>query len=136
MPFVRIDPVTPLSPARRRAVADAVHAAVVSSLGIPPDDRFQIIGAPAAEVFYDAGYLGIERTEGLVMIEIHLAAGRPLEKKKALFKAVHDALAGLGMRGEDVMIHLVETEAVNWSFGKGVAQYAGSMPAHLRRSSP
>ena len=136
MPFVRIDPVIPFPPARRRAVGDAVQAAMVSSLGIPPDDRFQIVGAPAAEIFFDAGYLGIERTDGLVMIEIHLAAGRSLEKKKALFKAVHDALVGLGMRGEDVMIHLVETEAVNWSFGKGLAQYAEAMPAHLKPPSP
>jgi hypothetical protein len=33
-------------------------------------------------------------------------------------------LFGQGVRPEDVFINLVEVAKENWSFGKGVAQYA------------
>ena len=43
MPLVRIDLVKGRTEARVRAVADAVHAAVVEVLAVPERDRFQII---------------------------------------------------------------------------------------------
>ena len=131
MPFVRIDMMPHMSKTLRREVADAVHEALVATVGIPPDDRFQVVTAQADAIHYDSGYLGIARTDDIVMIEIHLSVGRTLEIKKALFAGIRDRLVALGLRGEDSMIHLVETEPVNWSFGNGIAQYADRMPPHL-----
>jgi hypothetical protein len=30
----------------------------------------------------------------------------------------------MGIRGEDVLVSLVEVKKENWSFGRGIAQYA------------
>ena len=131
MPFVRIEMMDHMPKSLQKEIADAVHSALVATVGIPPEDRFQIITAHAGSLIYDPGYLGISRTDNIVMIEIHLSVGRTLEIKKALFAGINDRLVELGLRGEDVMVHLIETQSVNWSFGNGIAQYAERMPAHL-----
>ena len=45
MPLVRIDLTASRPPDERRAIADAVHDALVAVLAIPASDRFQIITA-------------------------------------------------------------------------------------------
>lgn len=131
MPFVRIDMTSQFSPQMQRDIADAVHLALVEAVSIPADDRFHVISSHSDGIIHDRNYLGISRSDQIVMIEIHLSVGRSLEIKKALFAAIHARLVALGVRGEDIMVHLVETQAVNWSFGNGIAQYAEKPPAHL-----
>lgn len=128
MPFVRIDTTADFSPEMQKKIADGVHAALVEAVRIPADDRFQVISTHAGGIIHDRTYLGIHRSDEIVMIEIHLSFGRSLEIKQALFAAIHARLVALG---EDIMVHLVETEAVNWSFGLGIAQYAEKPPEHL-----
>ena len=54
-----------------------------------------------------------------------MSSGRSLEIKKALYKKIVERLREeAGMRPEDVFINLVEVARENWSFGKGIAQYA------------
>jgi phenylpyruvate tautomerase PptA (4-oxalocrotonate tautomerase family) len=43
MPFVRIALRQGTSPEYRKALADGVHRAMVETIAIPPDDRFQVI---------------------------------------------------------------------------------------------
>lgn len=96
------------------------------SVGVPKDDRFQVVGEHDAENFlFDPDYLGIHRSDDLVMIQITWNEGRTVEQKKALYKAITDGLvaAKLGIRSEDVLINLVEVKKENWSYGNGVAQY-------------
>lgn len=131
MPFVRIFLKQSVDPARRRAIADAVHAGMVNAIGIPADDRFQVLSSHGDDLIYDAHYLGIERTDELVMVEVHLSIGRSLEQKRALYAKVADQLVALGIRRQDVFIHLMETTMLNWSFGDGVAQYADKAPAFI-----
>lgn len=132
MPFVRIHLKSDMPPARRRAIADAVHAGLVAGIGIPPDDRFQVISSHGDDLIYDPGYLGIDRGDSIVMVEVHLSVGRSLEAKRALYSAVAGNLAALGIAPEDVFIHLMETTLLNWSFGRGEAQYADRAPAHVQ----
>ena len=73
---------------------------------------------------FDPDYLGIRRSDDLVMIQITWNEGRTADQKKALYKAISDGLAAApGVRPEDVFINLVEVKKENWSFGNGVAQY-------------
>lgn len=132
MPFVRIHLKRDLATARRRVIADAVHAALVAAIGIPEDDRFQVVSSHGDDLIYDAGYLGIARTDDIVLVEVHLSVGRSLDLKRALYRAVAERLATLGIRGEDVFVHLMETTVLNWSFGCGEAQYADRLPAHVQ----
>ena len=126
MPLVRIALREGKSPAYRRAIGDAVHRAMVEAVNAPPLDRFQVVTEhPADGLIYDPAYLGIERTDDVVLIQITLNAGRTVEQKKALYARIVELLAeNPGVRPQDVLINLVEVPRENWSFGDGVAQYA------------
>jgi phenylpyruvate tautomerase PptA (4-oxalocrotonate tautomerase family) len=125
MPLVRIDLRKGKDAAYRQEAGRVIYEAMLS-VGVPKNDRFQVIGEHEAVNFvFDPDYLGIHRTDDLVMIQITWNEGRTLEQKKALYKAIADGLsAALGIRREDVLINLVEVKKENWSFGNGVAQYA------------
>lgn len=126
MPLVRIDVLEGRTAEQLTAVGDGVHRALVETIGVPALDRFQVISqhAPGALV-YDPGYLDIQRTTGVVFVQISLNAGRTLEQKRALYAAiVRNLVADPGVRPEDVLINLIEVAKENWSFGNGVAPYA------------
>jgi 4-oxalocrotonate tautomerase len=127
MPFARIDIVRGKSADYRRTIADVVYEAMLDTLKAPTNDRFQVITEHAPESHIaDDSYLGIKRTQDCVFIQLTLNVGRTVEQKKGFYKAVADGLhERLGLRREDVLINLVEVAKENWSFGNGVAQYAG-----------
>ncbi|MFJ4655050.1 tautomerase family protein [Nocardia sp. NPDC088792] len=122
MPLVTIDAGPNRSAAVLRAIADGVHDALVAAIGIPPGDRFQIVGARGAgELIFDPTYLGIERHD-VVFIRITLVAGRTDERKKDLYRRIVANLEEkAGVRREDVVITLTENGPVDWSVGNGVA---------------
>jgi phenylpyruvate tautomerase PptA (4-oxalocrotonate tautomerase family) len=125
MPLVRIDLRKGKDAAYRQQVGRAVYDAMLS-VGVPVNDRFEVINEHDADNFqYDPDYLGIHRTDDLVIIQITWNEGRTVEQKKQLYKAIADGLAkSPGVRKEDVFIGLVEVKKENWSFGNGEAQYA------------
>lgn len=126
MPFARIDLVQGKSAAYRRTVGEVVYDAMVSALGAPKDDRFQVINEhPPENLIIDPTYLGIARTAECIVIQLTLNAGRTVDVKRAFYRQVADGLhERLGLRREDVFINLVEVVKENWSFGNGEAQYA------------
>jgi 4-oxalocrotonate tautomerase len=126
MPLVRISLRQGKTPEYRHQIGDGVHRAMVDAINVPPQDRFQVITEHQADgLIYDPSYLGINRTDDVIFIQITLNAGRTLDQKRALYKKIADLLAQEpGVRPEDVVINLVEVAKENWSFGKGVAQYA------------
>jgi 4-oxalocrotonate tautomerase len=132
MPFVRIA-LEPSTTGPPRAIGDCVHRALVDALGVPEGDRFQVISRHEAdEIVYDQSFLGIERTDGIVFIQIALATGRRTEQKKALYRRIAELLAvECGVRPADVFVTLLEVPPENFSFGQGQAQYADQLPPHL-----
>jgi 4-oxalocrotonate tautomerase len=125
MPLVRIDIIKGRTAAQRRSIGDAVHRALVEALGVPAADRFQVISEHEAnELVYDPNYLGIKRSDGIVVIQITLSRGRTLEQKRKLYRRITENLAYLDVRPEDVWVNLVETAREDWSFGLGEASYA------------
>ena len=126
MPLVRIDLVEGKGAEYGRTVGEVVYDAMLATINVPKDDRFQIITEhPAAQLIFDPAYLGVQRSKDCLCIQITLNEGRTLEQKKAFYKAIADGLAArLGLRREDVLISLVEVRKENWSFGNGEAQYA------------
>jgi phenylpyruvate tautomerase PptA (4-oxalocrotonate tautomerase family) len=125
MPLVRIDLIKGRSAEFRRGVGEVIYDALRATLKVPEDDRFQILNEHAAENFvFDPGYLGIRRSDELVVIQVTLSEGRDIPMKQAFYRAVAEGLqARLGLRMEDVFISLVEVRKENWSFGNGIAQY-------------
>ncbi len=125
MPLARIDLRQGKDAAYRHAIGRVVYDAM-RSVGVPEKDRFQIINEhPADNFLFDADYLGIHRSDDLVIIQITWNEGRSLDQKKTLYKAIADGLhEAVGLRREDVFINLIEVKRENWSFGNGIAQYA------------
>jgi 4-oxalocrotonate tautomerase len=126
MPLVRISLLAGKPESHKQKISDVVHRAMLETVNVPAQDRFQIITEHSRSDFiYDAQYLNISRTDDLVIIQITLNAGRTTDLKKALYRRIADLLnQEAGIRKEDVFINLVEVEKENWSFGNGEAQYA------------
>ncbi|QKV96694.1 tautomerase family protein [Streptomyces sp. NA02950] len=126
MPLVRIDALRADSE-RLDALGRAVHDALVETIGFPPDDRFQILtghdGASGALRYDD--YLGVHRDDGIVFVAITMRAGRPSERKRALYRRIAElAEEYAGTEPRNVFITITENESIDWSFGHGIAQYA------------
>ena len=126
MPLVRFDLPRGKSLEYRRTIGDVVYEAMIQTINVPANDRFQVINEHAPEsLIIDPTYLGVERGPDCMIIQIVLNEGRTTEMKKAFYRAVADGLhRRLGLRKQDVFIALVEVKKENWSFGNGEAQYA------------
>jgi phenylpyruvate tautomerase PptA (4-oxalocrotonate tautomerase family) len=114
------------SAAARRAIADGVHDALVKTMEVPEADRFHVITEhDPGGMTYDPDYLGVHRTDGVIFVQIFLKRGRTPEMKRAMYRnIVANLRRDPGLRSEDVLIVLTENDAVDWSFGNGVAHYA------------
>ena len=98
---------------------------MVETLAVPEHDRFQIITEHDAEgLAYDPSYLGIHRSDDVVLIQITLSAGRKPKQKREFFARAAELLAqDPGLRSQDLFLNLVEVAWENWSFGEGQSQY-------------
>jgi 4-oxalocrotonate tautomerase len=125
MPLVRIDLLEGKTSEYRERAGEIVYRAMKDTLGVPENDRFQVIAEhDRTGLQFDRTYLGIQRSDDCIFLQITLNSGRTLEAKQRFYKAVADALhEGLKLRREDVLISLVEVRKEDWSFGNGEAQY-------------
>lgn len=112
--------------AYKQAIFDSLYRAMRETFNVPEDDQFMTITEHDAAGFrYGASYLGISRSDDLVLIQITVSNTRSVEQKKALFQRVAQLLGeSPGIRPEDIFVNLLEVEKENWSFGHGLAQYA------------
>ena len=125
MPLVRISVRKGKSEEFRRALAEGVHQAMVEAIDAPPQDRFQIVTEHSpTDLIYDPAYLGTDRSDDIVIVQITLSFGRKPPQKRKLFQRIVEILGrNPGVRPQDVVMNLVETAWENWSFGNGEAQY-------------
>jgi|SRR5450830_391656 len=126
MPLIRINLSKDTSTQQLSAISDVIYDALTSIASVPQHDKFQIISRHAADelVYPQEGYLGINYTPGIVFIQITWNAGRTIEVKRALYKAIAEGIhLKAGLRIEDVWINLLEVPRENWSFGNGEMQY-------------
>jgi phenylpyruvate tautomerase PptA (4-oxalocrotonate tautomerase family) len=126
MPLVRISLMKGKPEEFGQKVGEIVYQAMVDTINVPVKDHFQIItDHDSNTLIYDQTYLDIQRTHGIIVIQITLNEGRTVELKKLLYQIIAERLhRELDVRREDVFINLVEVKKENWSFGNGIAQYA------------
>ncbi|HEU5341573.1 tautomerase family protein [Edaphobacter sp.] len=127
MPLVRISMKTGRTEQQKRQIADAIYDAMHQTLNVPEDDRFQVVTEyPDDGLLYGENYMNLRRTDGVVFIQIFLRRGRSLEMKQAFYRRVAELMhERAGVRMEDSLIVLTENGPEDWSFGNGIAQYAG-----------
>jgi phenylpyruvate tautomerase PptA (4-oxalocrotonate tautomerase family) len=125
MPLVRIDTIEGRGDATLAAIGDAVHQALVECFSVPERDRFQVITEHRRDrLIYNRAYLGVDRTDEIVLVQVFLSTGRSDELKTAFYARTAQLIdEHAQMRPEDVFITLVENTRADWSFGSGVAQY-------------
>jgi 4-oxalocrotonate tautomerase len=125
MPLVKIYVRNNRTAQELRAIGEGVHDALVAQANVPADDRFQILNRLGRDqIVADLSYGGVTRSEGIVIVEITLNAGRTVEVKKKLYADIAVRLESVGVRPDDVLISLIEVTKENWSFGGGRATYA------------
>jgi len=126
MPLVRIALRRGKSPAQLAALRNGIYQSMRETFNVPADDRFILVSQHDADEFdCDPNYLGIDRSDDLVIVQITCNGGRTVEQKKALYRSIAEKFStDPGLRPEDVFITLVEVVKENWSFGNGIAQYA------------
>ena len=126
MPFVRIDTLKGhYDESRIKAIGEAIQQSLLE-VRVPLAERFQVFSEKtAAELRFDLTYMGIERTDGFVVIQIFLNFGRSQDDKKRLYAALASNLSKMaGVLPGDLLVNLVEVVRENWSFGNGEAQLA------------
>ena len=127
MPLARIDVDASTSQEVRRKLSDIVYDAMTSIAKVPAHDKFMIVSthAPSDLVYPKEGYLGIDYTPDLVIIQVTWVGGRSTEVKKQFYRQIADEIhAKQGIRKQDVWISLVDSGREDWSFGNGEMQYA------------
>lgn len=125
MPLARISLAAGKSAEYRKALTDGIQQALVETFNVPPDDQFMVLTEhQPGTLVYNRQYLGIERSDDFVVIQLTVSNTRSLSQKQALYERIAARLAERpGLRKEDVFISLVEVLPENWSFGLGEAQY-------------
>ncbi len=128
MPLVKFSLLAGRLPQEKDAIAASVQDALVSDLGVPDADRYQVFNEYDAGNFrHTGGFLGMTYTDQLLIIEITFLQGRNDEKKKALLAAINRNLVSAGVVGaDDVVIMITEIGLANVSFGQGIAQHASA----------
>ncbi|HXH95776.1 MAG TPA: tautomerase family protein [Gaiellaceae bacterium] len=108
------------------SIAASIQRALVDTLDVPEDDRWQLFSEYDAEDFrHTSGYLGMAYTDQLLIIEMTFLEGRSDELKKSLLAAINRNLVAAGVvGGDDVFVMITEIVRANLSFGKGLAQRA------------
>lgn len=100
---------------QRKAISDALHAAMVETLAIPDDDRFHYFHEfPDGSAFHEDVVFGLPRSNRLIGITLSFN-DRTAETKNALFESLVKHLQQTaGVPREDVVFRIVETARENW----------------------
>lgn len=103
------------TPEQRKAISDAIHAALVETLAVPDDDRFHYFHEfPEGAVFHDDVVFGLPRSNRMMSISLSFN-NRTTETKTALFESLVQHLERkAGVPKEDVAFRIVETARENW----------------------
>src|SRR5258706_7057630 len=127
MPFAKIHVLEgQYDKARLGKVSTAVQNGLMSALGIPPDDFFQIIHVlPRSQFLHTPSFLGLNYSDDLILLELTFISGRPKETRLGLLKALNEGVvSAAGVSPDDLFIVIHEIPGENVSFGRGLAQRA------------
>lgn len=125
MPLIHVAMRAGKPAAYRQAIFDALYRALREALEVPPDDQFMTITEhDAANFRYGRSYLGVERSDDLIYVQVTVFDTRTAAQKQALYRRAVELLAAApGLRPQDVFINVLEARKENWSLGNGVAQF-------------
>ncbi len=125
MPFVTLTVLDSTTAAHRRALLDAVHAALVA-VGVPPADRFQRVLALAPEsLVFDPHFPATAdnnhhpRNQQFAIVEVLWSVGRSVKVKQQMLQHLVEGLQRIDHDPEQLLLMFKETAWENWSFAGG-----------------
>ncbi|PIF28195.1 tautomerase-like protein [Acidovorax sp. 56] len=121
MPFIRTNVPHHLSAQARQCIVQAIHDALVSSIGMPADELFNMVASyQPGDFACSRTFNGVVRSEEVVVVEITLRRGRSDAMKRALYEAIACNLqSAAGVNPADVFIFMHENDYSDWSVGEG-----------------
>ena len=104
---------------REIALMEAVHSALIEAFKIPVTDRtvHLVVHEPHRMMYFPT----LSQPELFTQISIDAFAGRSLEAKRNLYRAIVNNLEGLGIPKSHVKIVLREVPKENWGIRGGQA---------------
>src|SRR5262245_5024583 len=125
MPLIRIDALR-ADADRLDSLGRAVHDALVETIGIPPDDLFQVLTSHdgTTSALRDGGFPGVDRDDDIVFVAITMRAGRSDEVKQSMYRRIADRVhTRTGTDPRNILISVTENASPDWSFAYGQAHY-------------
>ena len=115
--------------ARLDKVSQAVQAALINTLGIPPEDFYQLIFEFPREHFrHTPAFVGMHYTDDLILLDVTFIEGRSKEKRLSLLKDLNQRVSSAAnISPDDLVISIYEAPGENFSFGRGDAQRANAV---------
>ena len=122
MPFIRTAVPQETNQATRELIVASIHDALVSAIGMPEDELFNLLSDYTADSFmFSRSFNGIARSDKVICIEITMRRGRSDAMKKAMYAAIAANLAKRAdISPKDVFIFTHENDYSDWSVGNGV----------------
>jgi hypothetical protein len=118
VPLIQVDLDRELFDSLGDKLSDAIHSAQLDALDIPSDDLFQVFTPHGpGELRFDPGYNGVDRQQ-LLLLRITMVHMYPAATKQRLYRAIVERLADAGVRGEDILISVVENGFEDWYAGR------------------
>lgn len=126
MPFTRVSLRAGKSAAYKEAIFTGIYESMRETFSVAEGDRFMVAQDFGASDFtYHPTYLGMRRTDDVVVIEITCNNTRTVDQKKALYQRITERLEKApGISPDNVVICLIEVAKENWSMGGGKASFA------------
>jgi hypothetical protein len=76
-------------------VSAAIQAALMNTLGVPPEDFCQLIFEfPRARFRHTPSFVGMHYSDDLIILDVTFIEGRPPETRLALLKDINTRVAG------------------------------------------
>jgi phenylpyruvate tautomerase PptA (4-oxalocrotonate tautomerase family) len=123
MPLVRVDVVQGRTEEQITALSNTIQEVMIEFFAAPELDKYQVIHEhrPGLIRALDTG-LGFPRTDNIVIIQV-TQQGRSTAQKQAMYAAMSERLAKIGIAPTDLIISVTENTKADWSFGMGRAQF-------------
>ena len=115
MPLVKVSLLKGRSIEEKKALLDAIHAALLDAFKIPENDRNQRIFEFEPENFD----IPEEKTSNYTMIEIDVFPGRSLDAKRKLYQKIVQNL-NEQIQPNDILVVLKEPPLDNWGVRGGM----------------
>ena len=115
MPNVKVSLIKGRSKEEKKALSDAIHAALIDAFKIPENDRNMRIFEFEPEDFD----IPQEKSLKYTLIEIDAFPGRTLDAKRKLYQTVVRNLNELGIEPGDISIIIKEPPLDNWGIQGG-----------------